>query len=105
MMKVCSGIFMLFFLFSSSVWAAVDGAQVYQKTCFVCHASGVAGAPKYGNKEDWSKHNKPLAELYKSAIHGYGAMPPKGGNMSLTDEEVKAAVDYMIHSSGLTAIK
>ncbi|WP_092401286.1 MULTISPECIES: c-type cytochrome [Candidatus Ichthyocystis] len=82
------------------VLPADTGDKVYGKVCAVCHAAGIAGAPRFGNKEDWKKHKKPIEELYKHAINGYGVMPPKGGNSSLTDDEVKAAVDYMIKSSG-----
>lgn len=73
------------------------GKAVYEKTYQVCHAAGVAGAPKTGDKAAWAAH---LAhgtdDLYKNAIKGIKAMPPKGGNPSLSDAEVKTAVDYMV---------
>ena len=80
----------------------MTGEQVYHKTCHACHDNGIAGAPKLGDKQAWADH---LAEeggvehLYQRAIEGEGAMPPKGGNGALTDEEVKAAVDYMLEKS------
>jgi cytochrome c5 len=81
-----------------------DGQQVYQATCFVCHGAGIAGAPKLGDKGQWAKHiAKGVNTLYASAVNGVqgsaGAMPPKGGNLALSDAEVKAAVDYMVAQS------
>jgi len=77
------------------------GKSVYNKTCALCHAAGVAGAPMPGNKEQWAPR---IAQghdtLYKHALEGYtgqaGMMPPRGGNTALTDDEVKAAVEYMV---------
>jgi cytochrome c5 len=76
--------------------AKADGKKVFDTTCVVCHGSGVAGAPKFGDKAAWAPHlAHGTAELYQSALKGKNAMPPKGGNMTLSDDEVKAAVDYM----------
>ncbi|CAB1367714.1 c(7)-type cytochrome triheme domain-containing protein [Denitratisoma oestradiolicum] len=84
----------------SSAWAAQSGKEVFGKVCGVCHNTGVAGAPRYGNAGDWSPRvAKGTAALYKSALAGTPkGMPPKGGNMTLTDGEVKATVDYMLAS-------
>ncbi len=80
-----------------AIAASEKGKEVYDTACFACHATGVAGSPKLGDKEAWSARIAMGADaLYKTAISGKGAMPPKGGNMSLADEKVKAAVDYMI---------
>jgi cytochrome c5 len=74
-----------------------DGKKVFDATCVVCHGTGVAGAPKFGDKTAWTPHlAHGVAELYQSALKGKNAMPPKGGNMTLSDDEVKAAVDYMV---------
>ena len=74
-----------------------DGKKVFDTTCVVCHGTGVAGAPKFGDKTAWTPHlAHGVAELYQSALKGKNAMPPKGGNMTLSDDEVKAAVDYMV---------
>ena len=70
---------------------------VYSASCSACHASGAAGAPKLGDKQAWAPRIKSGSEvLYKSAIKGKKAMPPKGGNVSLSNEDVKAVVDYMV---------
>jgi cytochrome c5 len=77
--------------------AAGAGKSTYDATCAVCHAAGVAGAPKTGDKAAWAAREKAgKPQLYESAIKGKGAMPPKGGNTSLSDEAVKAAVDYLL---------
>ena len=76
---------------------AADGKKVYDSTCTACHASGVAGAPKFGDKAAWAPHIKlGVPHLYDLALKGKGAMPAKGGNTSLSDADVKAAVDYMV---------
>ncbi len=78
----------------------LTGRQVFDQTCHVCHSHGVAGAPKVGDRSAWREHlDKGLKILYAHAIHGYygySFMPPKGGNESLTDSEVRAAVRYMV---------
>jgi cytochrome c5 len=84
--------------------ASRNGQQVYQTTCVACHDAGIAGAPKLGDKGQWAKHvAKGLNTLYASALNGVqgsaGAMPAKGGNPSLSNAEVRAAVDYMVARS------
>lgn len=82
----------------------VLGKSIFNKTCALCHASGVAGAPKPGDTADWGPR---IAQgndvLYKHAMEGFtgakGMMPARGGNTALTDDEVKAAVDYMVDLS------
>jgi len=80
------------------------GKSVYGKTCAMCHAAGVAGAPKPGDKADWGPRIAQGNEtLYKHAIEGFtgakGMMPPRGGGSTLSDDEVKAAVDHMVSLS------
>lgn len=71
------------------------GKKVYESTCQMCHAAGVAGAPKFGDKAAWAPRiAQGKAKLYDSALHGKGAMPPKG-TYAGSDDDVKAAVDYM----------
>jgi cytochrome c5 len=80
--------------------AAVDGKKVYDTTCMACHATGVANAPKVGDKAAWAPRVKQgMDTLIADAIKGKGAMPPKGGNMALSDPEVRAAVEYMVSQS------
>lgn len=80
--------------------AAADGKAVYDANCQACHAAGVAGAPKLGDKAAWAPRlGAGAAAMVASAIKGKNAMPPKGGNLSLADDAVKAAVDYMIAQS------
>jgi cytochrome c5 len=81
-----------------------DGQQVYQASCVACHDAGIAGAPKTGDKGQWAKRiAKGLDALYASAVNGVqgsaGVMPAKGGNPTLSDVEVRAAVDYMMARS------
>ncbi|MFH1817923.1 MAG: c-type cytochrome [Pseudomonadota bacterium] len=77
------------------------GKKVFGAVCALCHASGAAGAPVFGNKADWEPRiTQGMDVLYKHALEGYtgakGAMPARGGNPKLTDDEVKAAVNYMV---------
>ena len=76
------------------------GKAVYDQACFACHAAGVAGAPKLGDKAAWAPRLKQgLDALHQAALKGKGAMPPKGGQMQLPDGDVKAAVDFMVSQS------
>lgn len=73
------------------------GKARYEKTCKTCHETGLAGAPKFGDKGDWSAHiSKGKDTLYNNAINGTGAMPAKGGAADADDAEIHAAVDYML---------
>jgi cytochrome c5 len=75
---------------------AMDGKGIFEKACAACHMTGAAGAPKAGDKAAWSPRLAAGKDtLYASAINGKGAMPAKGGNASLSDADVKAAVDYL----------
>ncbi len=74
-----------------------NGKAIFDSTCTVCHTAGVAGAPKAGDKTAWAPRLKTGMEaLYTSSLKGKNAMPPKGGNLSLPDADVKAAVDYLV---------
>lgn len=87
----------------TSVWfatpgaAAVDGKVIYAQTCAQCHANGLAGAPRTSDKAAWTQR---LAlgrdAMLTTVLKGKGAMPPKGGNASLSDAEARAATDYML---------
>ena len=74
-----------------------DGATIYNTLCSACHATGVAGAPKTGDKAAWAPRIATgSAALLKSATEGKNAMPARGGAADLTDAELKAAVDYLV---------
>ena len=76
---------------------ASKGKTVYEANCVACHAAGIAGAPKAGDKAAWGPRIKSgMDALYTSALKGKNAMPPKGGNTSLAEGDVKAAVDYLV---------
>jgi cytochrome c5 len=77
------------------------GESIYKKHCVACHATGVAGSPKLGDKTAWSARiSQGNAVLTQHAIEGYkgetGYMPPKGGYLSLSDEEIAETVMYMV---------
>ncbi len=78
--------------------SGLDGEALYAKaSCGACHSAGIAGAPATGDSNAWTARlAKGTDALYASAINGLGAMPPKGGRFNFSDEEIKAAVDYMI---------
>ncbi|MBF5004779.1 c-type cytochrome [Diaphorobacter caeni] len=76
--------------------SADAGKALYDKACFVCHAAGVAGAPKFGDKNAWAPFVATgIDAMVKVAITGKGAMPPKGGSTA-SDDEIRAAVQYMV---------
>lgn len=75
--------------------------QVFDKHCAMCHKTGAAGAPVFGNKDSWAPHiAKGEAALYHSAINGFQAMPPRGMCTDCTDAELEATVRYMVNHSG-----
>ncbi len=76
---------------------AADGKKVYDSACTACHATGVANAPKLGDKAAWAPRIKQgMDTLVQSALKGKGAMPPKGGNASLSDADLRAATEFMV---------
>ena len=87
--------------FSTNLSAADDaGKKTYDAACAACHATGVAGSPKFGDKEAWKARIETGKEaLYTTSLKGKGAMPAKGGRADLSDDDVKAAVDYMISNA------
>jgi cytochrome c5 len=73
-----------------------SGEAVHQQACAMCHGTGLAGAPRTGDKAAWQPRiAQGKATLYEHAIKGFRTMPAKGGNLSLSDAEVRAAVDYL----------
>ncbi len=84
--------------------AGHPGEETYKKTCAMCHSTTALGAPMVGDKADWSARAAQGADtLHKHALEGFngqkGVMPARGGNPSLDDDAVKAAVDYMVSQS------
>jgi cytochrome c5 len=78
-----------------------NGTELFDQTCGVCHAQGIAGAPRAGDKAAWGPRiAKGKATLYEHALKGYqgtaGVMPPKGGRTDVPDDLVKQAVDHMV---------
>lgn len=103
-MKVVKTLLIASTLIAVSTAALADGKSVFNSGCAACHASGVAGAPKVGDKDAWAaRMTQDIKVIYGNAINGFqgatGVMPPKGGFMNLSDDDVKAAVDYMIEES------
>jgi cytochrome c5 len=85
---------------ASAAGAKPDGKKIYDSTCTACHAAGLVGAPKFGDKAAWAPRIKQgIDTLHASALQGKNAMPPKGGNNALSDAEVLAAVDYMVSAA------
>lgn len=77
------------------------GKKVYQSTCALCHAAGIAGAPKPGDMAAWEPRvAQGYATLYNHAITGIRGMPAKGGNPSLSEADIANAVGYMFSESG-----
>ena len=80
--------------------AGQAGEAVYSKACIVCHSTGVAGAPKVGDKAAWEPRlAQGMDTLMSTAVKGKGAMPPKGGHANLSDAEIMAAIQYMLEKS------
>ena len=91
-------------MISSQAVLADVGKATYDKACFACHALGIAGAPKLGDKDAWtSRIAQGMDVMVRHSIEGFtgstGFMPPKGGRVDLSDDEVKAAVVYMVEQS------
>ena len=74
-----------------------SGEQVYNKYCTACHTSGVMGAPKINNAADWEDRlAQGMDTVLQHAVEGYNAMPPKGTCSDCSEEEIQAAIDYMV---------
>lgn len=97
MKSIAAGLIALATLGLASTATAADGKAVYEQTCAMCHAAGVANAPKLGDKAAWAPRVATgKAALVASVKSGKGAMPAKGGKADLADGDIAAAVDYMI---------
>lgn len=82
---------------------AADGKATFESVCKMCHGAGIGGAPKMGDKAAWAPRiTQGIETLNEHAIKGFkgkALMPPKGGRASLSDDDVKAAVQYMVDAS------
>lgn len=78
--------------------------EIYDTVCMACHTTGVLGAPKYGDEASWANRiTKGSDTLIQNAINGFNIMPPRGGNATLSDEEVKSVVQYMLEAVGASS--
>jgi len=77
---------------------AKSGEDVYNSACVACHGSGVLGAPKLHAAADWQPRldDRGLDGVWQNALNGINAMPPRGTCASCSDDEIKAAIEYMI---------
>lgn len=114
---VAKGLMIIATLYVASASIADDGAKsiqlaqltdgfnaeaTYMASCFACHSSGAAGAPKVGpgNAGEWApRMEKGLDAVVANAINGLNTMPPKGLCFTCTDDDLKALVEYMVDSS------
>jgi cytochrome c5 len=89
------------------VFAAIKpGDKTVAQVCSVCHGAGLMGAPKIGDTNAWQGRLKKagsIDSLAESAEHGKGNMPPRGGQSNLTDDDLKAAIHYMLDKSGVAS--
>ncbi|MCV6904822.1 MAG: c-type cytochrome [Achromobacter xylosoxidans] len=76
------------------------GEKLYKSVCFACHATGVANAPKFGDKAAWEPYIKTgMDAMVKVAMQGKPPMPPKGGAANASEDDIRAAVQYMVDAA------
>jgi cytochrome c5 len=96
-MKTTASLAIAAALLTAAGIAGADGKATYDAKCGVCHAAGVAGAPKLGDKAAWEPRIATgMDAMLAIAVSGKGAMPPKGTCMDCSDDDLKAAIQYMI---------
>lgn len=76
------------------------GEKLFKSTCFACHNAGIAGAPKFADKVAWAPYIATgMDTMVQVVLKGKGAMPPKGGAMNASEDDIRAAVDYMVNAA------
>jgi len=96
-MKTTASLAIAAALFAAAGIASADGKQIYDTKCFMCHKAGVANAPKLGDKAAWEPRIATgMDAMLAVAIKGKGAMPPKGTCMECSDDDLTAAIQYMV---------
>jgi cytochrome c5 len=99
-MKITASLAIAATLFATAGIASADGKTTYDAKCGVCHVAGVAGAPKFGDKAAWEPRIATgMDAMLAVAISGKGAMPPKGTCMDCSDDDLKAAIQYMVDAA------
>ena len=84
---------------AGSTVSFADGASLYKTACFACHDAGIAGAPKFANKELWAPRIATGVDaMVKVVLTGKGAMPPNGGTQ-LTEAQIREVVEYMANAA------
>lgn len=80
------------------------GSDVYESVCMACHSQGVMNSPRTGDEDAWASlyEEKGFDTLVENSINGIRAMPPRGGNPNLSDEEVRASVVHMLEQAGIS---
>ncbi len=85
---------------AAGVASAADGKAIYDTKCFTCHNTGVAGSPKLGDKAAWEPRIATgMDALLATSIKGKGGMPPRGTCMDCSDEDLMAAIQYMVDAA------
>lgn len=85
---------------SASALHADEGQTAYERHCTLCHASGMMGAPRIGDREAWGwRRTQGMDTLFDHAINGFKGMPPMSKVDKMSDEAIKAATQYMVDKS------
>ena len=80
--------------------AGLSGQQIYDRFCFACHATGVGEAPLFGSLEQWqSRIDQGMEQMLAVSLTGRGLMPPKGTCVTCSDDEMRAAIQYIVDSA------
>lgn len=94
-------LFIVLYLFPLALLAAEAGQDTYEHFCITCHQDGVAGAPKFRDNKDWAPRlsGRTIDDLVASAVKGLNTMPPQGTCTECSEEDIRAAITYMLPKS------